>query len=264
MLIDFKNVNISHGDNVVIEHANFHAEEGEFIYLIGKVGSGKSSLMEAIYQELDIYEAEEATVLGYDLLKIRRKEIPALRIQMGIVFQNFQLLTDRTVERNLRFVLKATGWKGRDNINSRIEEVLTEVDMLDAKDKYPFELSGGEQQRIAIARALLNKPKLILADEPTGNLDPETATNIIELLKDITQTGTAVIMSTHNLPMLDRFPGIVYQFKDHQLNDITENYNQYILDYDDEPMELLPGETNEELLDSAGDDNLEDFSDDDE
>jgi len=264
MLIDFKNVNISHDDNVVLEHADFHVEEGEFIYLIGRVGSGKSSLMEAIYKELDIYEADTAEVMGYDLLKIKRREVPALRKQMGIVFQSFQLLTDRTVERNLRFVLNATGWKGRSNINARIEEVLSDVDMLDARDKYPFELSGGEQQRVAIARALLNKPKLILADEPTGNLDPETANHIIELLKGITQTGTAVVMSTHNLPMLDRFPGIVYQFKDKKLTDITENYNQYILDYDDEPMEVLPGEDMQREEMQGGDEYLDDYSEDDE
>lgn len=197
----------------MLSGVNFNVDEGEFIYLIGKVGSGKSSLLKTLYCELDIDSADTATVLGRDVLKIKRKHIPELRKEMGIIFQDFQLLHDRTVYKNLRFVLRATGWD-RADIDQRIDEVLEAVDMLDAKTKMPHELSGGEQQRIAIARALLNHPKVIIADEPTGNLDPETAENIVSLLKDITRKGTAVVMSTHNILMLDKFPGIVYTCED--------------------------------------------------
>ena len=187
------------------------------------MGSGKSSLLRSIYAELDIEEAENAVVLGRDMLKLKRKETPALRRELGIIFQNFLLLTDRSVCQNLEFVLKATGWK-KENIEKRIDEVLESVGMTEAKHKMPYQLSGGEQQRIAIARSILNNPKVILADEPTGNLDPETADNIVALLKEITATGTAVVMTTHNIPMLDKFPGIVYQCQDRQIKDITEQY----------------------------------------
>lgn len=213
MLIEYKNVSIYQEDKQVLSKVDFYVDESEFIYLIGKVGSGKSSLLKTIYSELDIDEAETASVLGRDMLKIKRKHVPELRRELGIIFQDFQLLHDRSVYKNLRFVLKATGWKNTD-IDARIDEVLESVGMLDCKTKMPHELSGGEQQRIAIARALLNKPKIIIADEPTGNLDPETAENIVSLLKDITRTGTAVVMSTHNIPMLDKFPGIVYRCED--------------------------------------------------
>ena len=194
----------------MLKEVNFHAEEGEFIYVTGKVGSGKSSLLKTIYCELDIESAEKAEALEYDLMKIKRKQIPALRKKMGIIFQDFQLLHDRTVYGNLHFVLRATGWKDQAKTDERIDEVLAAVGMQDAKDKMPHQLSGGEQQRIAIARALLNKPQVIIADEPTGNLDAETAENIISLLKDISQRGTAVIMSTHNIPLIEKYPGIVY------------------------------------------------------
>lgn len=234
MLVDYQNVNIYHDDVQVLQGVNFHADEGEFIYLIGKVGSGKSSLLETIYMELDISEADKAEVLGLDLINIKRKEVPSLRKQMGIIFQDFQLLSDRTVYKNLRFVLKATGWKDKKKIDERIDDALTDVGMLEAKEKMPHELSGGEQQRIAIARAILNKPKLIVADEPTGNLDPETASQIIELLRSISQTGTAVIMSTHNIPMLDKYPGIVYQCKDDHLNEITKDFNKITLSDEEE------------------------------
>lgn len=197
----------------MLNNVNFHVDESEFVYLIGKVGTGKSSLLKTIYSELDIDEAETAMVLGRDMMKIKRKHVPELRREMGIIFQDFQLLHDRSVYKNLRFVLRATGWKKAD-IDQRIDEVLEAVGMSDCKQKMPHELSGGEQQRIAIARALLNHPKVIIADEPTGNLDPETADNIVALLKDITRTGTAVVMSTHNIPMLDKFPGIVYRCED--------------------------------------------------
>ena len=227
MLINYKNVNISHyDDEMVLRGVDFKVNAGEFIYIIGKVGSGKSSLLRTFYAELDIEEAEKAEVLGRDMMTIRRKEVPALRRELGIIFQNFQLLTDRSVSKNLEFVLRATGWD-KEEIPARIDEVLQSVGMEAARDKMPYQLSGGEQQRIAIARSLLNNPKVILADEPTGNLDPETADNIVALLKDITATGTAVVMTTHNLPMLDKYPGIVYQCGEGKLEDITAQYRQF-------------------------------------
>jgi len=219
MLIDYKNVVIYQDEKCVLSNVNFHVDNGEFIYLIGKVGSGKSSLLKTIYCELDIDSADSATVLERDILKIKRKHVPELRREMGIIFQDFQLLHDRSVYKNLRFVLKATGWKNAD-IDARIDEVLEAVGMHNCKDKLPHELSGGEQQRIAIARALLNHPKVIIADEPTGNLDPETAENIVSLLKQITNNGTAVVMSTHNIPMLDKIPGIVYRCEDGALTEL--------------------------------------------
>ena len=221
MLVEFKKANIcqAEGENV-LENVDFCVNEGDFIYLIGRVGSGKSSLLKTIYCELDIDEAEKAEVIGNNLLEIRRKEIPALRKQMGIVFQDFQLLTDRTVYKNLRFVLKSTGWKDKQEIDERIREVLQDVKMEDKADKMPHELSGGEQQRVCIARAILNHPKMIIADEPTGNLDPETADNILQLLREIAQKGTAVIMTTHNMPLVDKYPGTVYRCDDGKMTHV--------------------------------------------
>ena len=231
MLIDYQNVSIYQADKCILKDINFHIDEGEFAYLIGKVGSGKSSLLKTLYCELDLVEGEteKAEILGRDLKTIKRKEIPALRKELGIIFQDFQLLHDRTVRKNFEFVLKATKWKGKKEITQRIEEVLNEVGMIDKIDKMPHELSG-----VAIARALLNNPKIIIADEPTGNLDPETATNIVSLLKDITKQGTAVVMTTHNIPMLDKFPGIVYRCKDGILRDVTKEYNHIDLTEDGE------------------------------
>jgi cell division transport system ATP-binding protein len=226
-LINYKNVDIYHKDgDTVLRGVDFHVEEGEFIYLIGRVGSGKSSLLKTIYCELDIDEADEAIVLEHDLLTIRRKEIPGLRRKMGIIFQDFQLLSDRSVYRNLRFVLNATGWNDKERINDRIDEVLAQVGMADKKERMPHELSGGEQQRIAIARALLNKPELIVADEPTGSLDYETAENIIQLLREISLKGTAVILTTHNRTLLNKYPGIVYRCNNGRLEEVTNDYNQ--------------------------------------
>lgn len=210
MLVDFKNVNICQESKCVLENVNFHVDEGEFIYIIGKVGAGKSSLLKTMYCELDIESADCANVLDHNLLTIKRWQIPQLRKGIGIIFQDFQLLHDRTVYDNLRFVLRATGWRDKASVDDRINEVLDAVGMSDAINKMPHQLSGGEQQRIAISRALLNTPKIIIADEPTGNLDVETASNIVSLLKSISQKGTAVIMSTHNIPMIDKYPGIVY------------------------------------------------------
>lgn len=220
-LIDYKNVNIYHGDRLVLGNVNFTIDEGEFVYLIGKVGSGKSTFLKTIYSEVDVDEAETCTVIDRDMLKISRREVQALRRELGVVFQDFKLLPDRTVGDNLRFVLNATKWK-RSDIDNRVNEVLESVGMAEAVNRMPYMLSGGEKQRVAIARALLNSPKILLADEPTGNLDPETADNIVSLLRDITSKGTAVIMTTHNLPMLDKYPGIVYQCKDEELKILSE------------------------------------------
>ncbi len=229
MFIEYKNVNIYQGDKLVLGGVDFHVDEGEFVYIIGHVGSGKSSLLKTLYCELDIGEGDEAVILERNLLKMKRKEVPALRKELGIIFQDFQLLHDRSVYNNLRFVLKATGWKNKKDMDERIDEVLEAVGMQDKKASMPYELSGGEQQRVAIARSILNKPKVIIADEPTGNLDPETADNIISLLKQVSLTGTAVVMSTHNIPMLDKYQGIVYQCKDGRLNDVTNQYNRLAL-----------------------------------
>lgn len=188
MLIDYQKANIYQKDGIlVLKDINFHVDEGEFIYIIGRVGAGKSTLLKTLYFELDVKEADNVVVLNHDLRELKQKDIPALRRQMGIIFQDFQLLGDRTVRENLRFVLKATGWKSKSEIDERIDDVLSDVEMLDYADRYPHELSGGEQQRIAIARAILNNPKIIIADEPTGNLDLETARQITVLLRDITQ-----------------------------------------------------------------------------
>jgi cell division transport system ATP-binding protein len=225
MLIEYKNVTISQGDKEILTGVDFHVDEGEFVYIIGKVGTGKSSLLKTIYEELDIDSAEKAEVLGRDIMTLKRKEVPALRKEMGIIFQDFQLLSDRSVFNNLKFVLQATGWKDKNKITERIEQVLEEVGMNERADSMPHELSGGEQQRIDIARSLLNEPKMIIADEPTGNLDIETADNIVSLLKDITKSGTAVVMSTHNMPILDKFPGIVYRCEDGHLSEVTSEFN---------------------------------------
>lgn len=236
MFIDYQKVKVYQQDKLVLDDVDFHVDEGEFVYIIGKVGSGKSSLLKTFYCELDIYEkeAEKAEVLGRDLIKLKRKDVPALRRELGIIFQDFQLLHDRTVLKNLRFVLKATGWKDKEKIEQRIDEVLEAVGMTDKKNAMPHELSGGEQQRISIARALLNNPKVIIADEPTGNLDPETADNIVHLLHDIKSQGTAVIMSTHNIAMLDAYPGIVYRCKEGRIADVTKEYNLLDLSEDGE------------------------------
>ena len=241
MLIDYKKVNIYQDERQILKDVDFQAGQGEFIYLIGRVGSGKSSLLKTFYGELDIdsEDAEKAVVLGEKMPDIKRSRIPGLRKQMGIIFQDFQLLHDRSVAKNLKFVLQATGWNDRKKISWRIEEVLEQVGMTDKKDKMPSELSGGEQQRVAIARALLNTPKIILADESTGNLDPETAANIVSILKDTCQTGTTVIMSTHNISLLDRFPGKVYRCKDGGLSRLTDKHEACDLDEETTPIEPI-------------------------
>lgn len=235
MLISYKNANIYQRHRIcVLRDVTFQVQEGQFIYIIGRVGSGKTTLMRTLYCELDVDEADEASVLGYDLLTIRRKDIPALRREMGVVFQDFQLLADRTVYKNLEFVLRATGWKKRNEIDERIHKVLKAVGMEDRPGSMPFELSGGEQQRVAIARAILNRPKLILADEPTGNLDPETSNEIIQLLFQIAEEGTAVVMCTHNLPLIKEHPSITFRCHNARVEDVTNDFHHLII-ADDTP-----------------------------
>lgn len=215
-IVDYRDVEIYRKELVVLKNVTFALEKGEFVYLIGKVGSGKSSLLKSMYAEIPITSGE-AQILDYDLLSIKKKQIPLLRRSIGIVFQDFQLLTDRSVYENLRFVLCATGWKNRGEIDDRIEETLQQVGMATKSYKMPHQLSGGEQQRIVIARALLNRPDLILADEPTGNLDPDTSMQIISLLQDISHHGTAVIMATHNLQLVKQYPARILQCQDKRL-----------------------------------------------
>lgn len=242
MLINYKNVIINQQDLCVLNNVNFTLGEGEFVYLIGKVGSGKTSLLKTFYGELNV-PAGNAEVLGYDMRTIKRKYIPELRRKLGIVFQDFQLLTDRSVYENLEFVLRATGWKKKSAIKERIEEVLQLVGMNNKGYKLPNELSGGEQQRIVIARSILNSPAIILADEPTGNLDTETGKQIVGLLQQISKTGSAVVMTTHNLQLLQDFPGKVYLCKDHEITEVPES--SYTLSKEDKNQTNVPQETSE-------------------
>lgn len=215
-IVDYSDVELLRNELVVLKHVKFSLNAGEFVYLIGKVGSGKSTLLKSMYAEIPVQEGS-ARVLDFDLNAIRRADIPMLRRQIGIVFQDFQLLTDRNVYQNLRFVLDATGWRNADEKDERIDTVLKRVGMANKSYKMPHELSGGEQQRIVIARALLNKPRLILADEPTGNLDPATGDSIVRTLREIAETGTAVVMATHNLQLVEQYPARVMQCADKQL-----------------------------------------------
>jgi len=221
ILLEMQNANICRDENIILQDISFTLRNGEFVYIIGKVGSGKSSLLKSLYCEIPI-ESGEASLLGYDLRKIKRKDIPFLRRRLGIVFQDFQLLTDRSVVKNLEFVLKATGWKNKNEIKERIESVLTHVGMQTKGYKLPHELSGGEQQRVVIARALLNNPPIILADEPTGNLDPDTSGQIVQLLHDICKEGTAVVMTTHNYTLVNNFPARIVKCENGSLSDVGE------------------------------------------
>lgn len=220
-ILTLENVEISRDENLILRNANLTLHGSEFVYIIGKVGSGKSSLLKSLYCEIPVRQGE-AQLLGYDLRKMKRRDIPFLRRKLGIVFQDFQLLTDRSVVKNLDFVLKATGWKNKSEIKARIEEVLFQTGMQTKGYKMPHELSGGEQQRIVIARALLNNPKLILADEPTGNLDPETGGQIVQLLHDISRQGTAVLMATHNYTLVHNYPARIVKCENECLCDIGE------------------------------------------
>ncbi len=217
-IIEFENANIFQKDHLVLTDVNFSISKGEFVYLIGKVGSGKSSLIKTINAELPLVEGE-ARVAGFDLTNLKTKQTPLLRRKLGIVFQDFKLLTDRTVYDNLLFVLKATGWKNKVEINDRIAEVLDRVSLSYKGYKMPHQLSGGEQQRVVIARALLNDPEIILADEPTGNLDPETSENLMKLLLEISNNGRAVLMATHDYNMVKKFPARTLKFGDGKITE---------------------------------------------
>ena len=215
LIVNFKEVDIQREDNTVLYNVNFAVGEGEFVYLTGVVGSGKSSLLKTIYGELDI-QTGTAEVLGYNMRRIKRRHIPALRRQLGIVFQDFRLLMDRNVRRNLDFVLRSTGWKSRTERAERIRQVLETVGLADKQEAMPYELSGGEQQRVCIARAILNKPILILADEATGNQDSQSGQQTARILYELAQQGTAVVFATHNNALIEQFPGRVYECKNNQ------------------------------------------------
>ena len=216
-LIDYKNVEIHQADQIVLHDVNLTVEGGEMIYMLGKVGSGKSSLMKTFYGALPIASGE-ASVLGYDMMHIRRRKLPYLRRRLGIIFQDYKLLTDRSVEENLLFVLRATGWKDKKLMSAHVREVLEQVGMDTKAYKKPYERSGGEQQRVVIARALLNSPEMILADEPTGNLDAETGREIMDLLYAISQAGITVLMSTHNLNWPELYPGRKLLFENGEIH----------------------------------------------
>lgn len=205
-IIKLINIPVYQKNVLVLSEVSLQINRGEFVYLIGKTGSGKSSLLKMLYADIPVLDGE-AEVAGFNLAKLKRRDIPFLRRKLGVVFQDFQLLTDRTVNENLLFVMKATGWKDKEAMKDRLDDVLIKVGLVTKGEKMPNQLSGGEQQRIAIARALLNDPEVILADEPTGNLDPETSAGILRLLKEISDSGRSVIMATHNYAMFEHFPG---------------------------------------------------------
>lgn len=217
-VIEIKDVAVYQGPNLVLNKVNININKGEFVYLIGKTGSGKSSLLKMLYAEIPVKEGS-ITIAGSQLKGIKEKEIPFVRRKLGIVFQDFQLLYDRTVNENLFFVMQATGWTDKNEMKKRCDEVLSKVNIVNKGVKMPHELSGGEQQRVAIARALINNPEVILADEPTGNLDPETSEGIVQLLKDLTQTGCSIVMATHDFMVFKKFPARIIKCENGEIID---------------------------------------------
>lgn len=222
LLVDVKGLNIYQDDKLILQNVNIHVDVGEFVYLIGKVGSGKSSLLKTLYCELPVVEGD-VNVVGYDLKKIKNSKIPMLRRKIGMVFQDFELMSDRSVYENLRFVLRATGWKDKQEIDTRINEVLKSVGMLEKKLSMPAQLSGGERQSVSVARALLNNPPIIFADEPTGNLDPESADVIVDLLYKLSQSGKSVLMVTHNHGFFRKYAGRIYTFGNQTVTEQGDN-----------------------------------------
>jgi len=212
-LIELRNIDVYQKDLLVLSDVNLTIKKGDFVYFVGITGSGKSSLLKVLYADLKLNKGE-ATIAGFDLRKLKTKQIPQLRRKLGIVFQDFQLLFDRSVRDNLLFVMKATDWKDKKKMDERMMDVLTKVGLETKAHKMPHQLSGGEQQRLSIARALINDPEIILADEPTGNLDPETSKGIMKLLKSLSETGRAVLMATHDYNLFDEFPGRLVKFED--------------------------------------------------
>lgn len=220
-VLELKDVSIYQGDSLVLSEVNVEMQKGDFVYLIGKTGSGKSSFMKTLYGDLQLTQGE-GRVVDFDLKNLKEKDIPFLRRKLGIVFQDFKLLPDRTVNSNLEFVLKATGWKDKNKIKERIEHVLDKVSMKTKGFKFPHELSGGEQQRIAIARALLNDPELILADEPTGNLDPQTSIEVMEVLQEINKNGNTILMATHDYALLLRYPSKTLKCDENKVFEVVQ------------------------------------------
>lgn len=218
-IVSFSDATINQSGKTILKNVSIEVPEGSFVFLIGRTGSGKSSLIKTIYGDLEL-SGGVGNVTGYDLSKLKSKQIPNLRRELGVVFQDFKLLQDRTIYENLKFVLRSTGWKNKKEIDDRINNVLKMVGITLNKDKYPFELSGGEQQRIAIARALLNEPKLIIADEPTGNLDPQTSQEIMQLFKSLHEKGMTLLMATHDYQMIVKFPGKIFKCEDGKIFEV--------------------------------------------
>ncbi|SFZ92694.1 cell division transport system ATP-binding protein [Flaviramulus basaltis] len=223
-ILQLKDASIFQGESLVLSKVNVEINKGDFVYLIGKTGTGKSSFMKTLYGDLPLTEGE-GHIVDFNLKTLKEKEIPFLRRKLGVVFQDFKLLTDRTINDNLLFVLKATGWKDKTEMNNRVEEVLTKVDMKTKGFKFPHELSGGEQQRIAIARALLNNPELILADEPTGNLDPQTSVEVMEVLQEINKNGNTILMATHDYALLLKYPSKTLKCDENEVYEVVQRKN---------------------------------------
>lgn len=220
-VLHLKDASIFQGENLVLSDVSVSIDKGEFVYLIGKTGTGKSSFMKTLYGDLPLQEGE-GSIVGFDLATLKEKDIPFLRRKLGVVFQDFKLLNDRTVSDNLRFVLTATGWKDKAAMENKINDVLDKVDMKTKAFKYPYQLSGGEQQRVAIARALLNDPELILADEPTGNLDPQTSVEVMEVLREINKNGNTILMATHDYALLLKYPSKTLKCDENQIFEVVQ------------------------------------------